>query len=198
MTKMSYRKRISLLFTLFLIAAAAIRVNAQTINSPDNNTVVNINVGKEITYDISFKGKEVAKGNTISMTLSDGKVLGADSKLTKKLQRSVDEEVAPLYGMASVYEDKYNELTLQFKEKFSIVFRVYNTGVAYRFETRFPGTIRIKEEQAEFNFTNATKAWFQSGKGHGSFYEEPHLYEDFSNLTAGVLKLVCWIIQECF
>lgn len=44
------------------------------------------------------------------------------SKLAKKNTRSVNQTVTPLYGMATTYPDKFNELTLRFRENFSVVF----------------------------------------------------------------------------
>ncbi len=142
-----------------------------------------------MTYDVQFKGNDVAKDNAISLTLADGKVLGVNGKVSKKSQRSVNQIVKPPYGMASEYPDQFNELTIDFKENFSVIFRVYDSGVAYRFATRFPGKIRVNAEQAEFTFTNATQAWVEAGKGHKNWYEDPHEYKPLASLRDG--RLAC-------
>lgn len=166
----------------------------QTITSPDRNISLTVNAGPELTYDVQVKGNPVTRNNGLSMTLADGTVLGTNGKVTKRSQRTINQSVKPLYGMATTYPDQFNELTLDFKANFSVVFRVYNSGVAYRFVTRFPGRIKVKAEQAEFNFTSATKAWMQSGNKH-NFYEDQYLHREFTTLTAGRMACLPFLVD---
>ena len=48
--------------------------------------------------------------------------------------------------------DQYNQLILECKGLYGIIFRAYNEGVAYRFFTRKKGEIIIQSEEARFNF----------------------------------------------
>ena len=48
--------------------------------------------------------------------------------------------------------DHYNELTIHFEQPISVVFRVYNDGIAYRFLSSSKDSIIVKEEMATFNF----------------------------------------------
>lgn len=148
---------------------------AQKILSPDKNIEVIVNVEKQITYDLIFKKSVISKSNAIALILEDGKVLGKNDKIIKIQQSSITNQVKPLFGMASVYEDHFNGLKFYF-EDFSIEFRAYNSGVAYRFETNLPGIVKIKDELAEFNFVNVKGAWMQSGTGHGDYYESSYQF----------------------
>ncbi|MBC7891758.1 MAG: glycoside hydrolase family 97 protein, partial [Sphingobacteriaceae bacterium] len=168
--------------------------NAQTLTSPDRAITLTVNTGPQLSYDVQFKGNDVAKANAISLTLADGKALGSNGKTAKRSQRSVNQTVKPPYGMAAQYPDQFNELTLDFKDNFSVIFRVYNSGVAYRFTTRFPGKIKVRAEQTEYNFSNATRAWMQSGKGH-NFYEDQYLHQEFSTLSGGRVACLPFLVD---
>lgn len=153
-----------------------------------------VTAGAQLTYAVQVKSSRITERNELSMTLSDGRVLGVDGKVAKRNQRSVNQSVTPLYGMAATYPDQFNELTLDFKTDFSVVFRVYNSGVAYRFVTRFPGKIKVKAEQAAFNFVGATNAWMQSGNKH-NFYEDQYLHKEFSTLTGGRMACLPFLVD---
>lgn len=168
---------------------------AQTLSSPNGTVTLTVNAGPQLRYDVQFKGRDVAKANAISLTLADGKVLGNNGKVAKRSQRSVNQTVKPPYGMAASYPDRFNELTIEFRENFSVIFRVYDSGVAYRFATRFPSNIKVKAEQAEFNFSNATHAWMQSGKGFKNYYEDRYQHREFSTLRDGVVACLPFLVD---
>ena len=56
-------------------------------------------------------------------------------------------------------EDHYNQLTLNCRGDFGIIFRVYDDAVAYRFFTKMEGEVVIEGEEANFNFTADHKAF---------------------------------------
>ncbi len=88
----------------------------------------------------------------IGMTLGDGKVLGQNPKVIRRERRSVEQEtLSPFYRKSSIKE-AYNELKLTFKGSYQLIFRVYDSGVAYRFVTNFKDSIVVKNETATFRF----------------------------------------------
>ncbi|MGG6498567.1 UNVERIFIED_CONTAM: glycoside hydrolase family 97 N-terminal domain-containing protein, partial [Bacteroidetes bacterium 56_B9] len=65
---------------------------------------------------------------------------------------------ADIYKKKEV-RDNFNELTLKFKGNYRIVFRAYNEGIAYRFESDIKGDIIVENELSEFNFLHDAKAY---------------------------------------
>jgi alpha-glucosidase len=167
---------------------------AQVLTSPDKAISVTVSAGGQLTYSVHYRGRDVAKNNSIGLELTDGRVLGAGSRVSKVSQRSVKQIVTPPYGMAATYPDQFNELTVSFRDNVSVVFRAYNSGIAYRFVTHLPGRIRIKNERATINFVGATHAWMQSGKGH-NFYEDKTEYKELSTLTAGRVACLPFLVD---
>ena len=102
------------------------------LNSPDGHITVNVSVGSDIKYSISRDGKVLIAPSVISMNLSDGIVFGVNDRLRKVNRSSYDETCsATAYKKAEV-RDNYNQIRLHFNE-FSLVFRAYDDGAAYRF-----------------------------------------------------------------
>ena len=53
-------------------------------------------------------------------------------------------------------KDHYNEIVITFLQPYTLYFRAYNDGVAYRLQTRFKDSINITSEVTEFNLDQGT------------------------------------------
>ena len=118
-----------LLFTLIMLCVSAFAQKQYTLQSPDKDITVTIEAGEQLTYAVTH-------GNTCVLT---------PSPICMQTMPS------PLYKKAEIQE-VYEELTLTFKGNYKVVFRAYDAGVAYRFETEFRKPIIIENEIADFNF----------------------------------------------
>lgn len=149
-------------FLAILFFASFTAAQNQTIESPDGNLSVKVNSKTDLSYELSFKGINLIQASPISMTLSDGRILGKNPELQDKKTSSNNSAISnSLYRKAKI-ENNYNELTLKFKGNYSVVFRVFNDGFAYRFITDIPGNILVKDELTSFRFLDAdnNKIWF--------------------------------------
>lgn len=75
-------------------------------------------------------------------------------------------------------------MSLSFKGNYSVVFRAYNDGVAYRFVTDFKKPIIIENENADFNFDadyTARIPYVNARKGDGDFIQQ-QFFTSFENL----------------
>ena len=86
-------------------------------------------------------------------------MLGDTRGLKKVITRSVRQQIsAPFYKKAYV-PDNYNELILVFKDHYDVVFRVYDSGVAYRFHTFFQDSVNVLSEMEYFGFPGDPSAY---------------------------------------
>jgi len=176
------------LLTVLLTFSPLMAQKNYTLTSPDKRITVTIAPGNKLQYSISYQGKTILNPSPISITLTDGKVLGQNVKLAKSpAVRSVSSQVKPLYGMAEVYPDVFNELRMDFSAGYSVVFRVYDNGVAYRFITSLPGTIQVKNEEAVWNFPEKYQGYIHKVNGFETSFEEHYLHEDISVLDKGAI-----------
>ncbi len=155
-----------LLFSaLLLLTVSAFAQKQYTLQSPDGKITVTVSedevieMGSEqseywLNYSVKHEETVVLDKSAIFMQIDNGKTLGVSSKpsiISAKTQ-SVNQTVkAPFYKRAEI-RDQYNELVLNFKGNYKVVFRAYNEGVAYRFQTDFKKPFEVRRETAQFNF----------------------------------------------
>ena len=141
-----------LLFALLMLSVSAFAQKQYTLQSPDKDITVTIEAGEQLTYSVTHGNTSVLAPSPIGMQLGDGTMLGTKPVVKSAKTRSVNQTLAsPLYKRAETPEI-YEELTLTIKGNYKVIFRAYNAGVAYRFETDFRKPIIIKNETADFNF----------------------------------------------
>lgn len=122
------------------------------LTSPDGRLRVTVETGTTITYTVVHENTPVVTASPLSVTLGNGTVWGANPKLKKANTISVKQEVNSRLYKKQVISDVYNELTLQFKGDYKVVFRAYDQGVAYRFAATGKEAFTVKNEEVCLNF----------------------------------------------
>ena len=129
------------------------------LSSPDGRIAVEISVADRISYTVSYDGRQAVGPSEAAMHLTDGSAWGVGSRLLRTRRGKVDERVAsPLYMRDSVV-DRCNTLLLEFREGFSVEFRAYDDGVAYRFSSHRGGEYEVALETARFGLDPESKLW---------------------------------------
>ena len=178
---------------LLALASQAVLANdgSNVVVSPDGHLRATVTVGSTISYMVSTDTENLLSPSTISMTLSDGVVFGEGDKVRKVVRRSVDTVIPAVAYKKAEVRDRYNEMTLVFKE-FSLVFRAYDEGIAYRFVSRLKKSeVDVLSERAEFNFYDDWKAYIPYVNGNNAGDFEKQLQCSFESLYA-VSKLSAW------
>ena len=184
------RNRLFVLLAVLISTISSAAPRNFDIVSPDGTLKASIVVGDEITYSISKNGDDILAPSEISMKFSDGTSFNADG-YRKMLRQTVDNMLtSPLYRKSDISE-KYNELALTFKT-FKLIFRAYDSGVAYRFQSLKKGEYQVVEETSEFAFPADWNAWIpyvkQNKKGKSQFFnsfENTYLYTSLSAWNSG-------------
>ena len=184
------RNRLFVLLAVLISTISSAAPRNFDVVSPDGTLKASIVVGDEITYSIFKNGDEILAPSEISMKFSDGTSFNADG-YRKMLRQTVDNMLtSPLYRKSDISE-KYNELALTFKT-FKLIFRAYDSGVAYRFQSLKKGEYQVVEETSEFAFPADWNAWIpyvkQNKKGKSQFFnsfENTYLYTSLSAWNSG-------------
>ncbi len=160
----------------------------QVLKSPDGKLQVKIEIADKISFSVAHEQTEVVAASPISLTLGDGTVLGQNPKLKNKKLLSVNQTIStPIYKKSEI-ADVYNELILNFRGNYSVIFRAYNQGIAYRFTTAFKDDILVKNEEVSLNFSqdNQTIVPYVRKENPKTFEEQ--FFNSFEN-TYSHLKL---------
>ncbi|MBQ9310618.1 MAG: glycoside hydrolase family 97 protein [Bacteroidales bacterium] len=145
-------KRLILFISALLLSFVFVHARTYQLGSPDGRLQMTVLVEGGIEWSLSVAGAPVLENNSISLDLGSA-VLGVSSKVQKVSRGSVSEDIdAPFYRQSS-FNAKYNYLTLKMKGGWTLEFRAYDEGVAYRFVTSMSGSRKVLGECVEFNFT---------------------------------------------
>ena len=177
--KNTFSQAIMIALVFISTAAFSASVKKITVKSPDGKTQTEVTVNETISYSISQDGVQVLAPSNLSMSLSDGTIWGIGSKITNVKTHKVNAVIdAPFYKSKKV-QDSYNNVVITFSGNWSLEFRAYNDGVAYRFASTKKGKYQIVSEEAEFKFTNDAEATVPYVYDPGTI--EHQLFQSFEN-----------------
>lgn len=159
--KLNIMKKCLLIVALLICSSGLMYPMDYKVASPDGRIIMTVSVGTGITWSATYEGREVISSVTTGMVLGDGRTLGTNERLRRATPGKVDQVLEPVVAYKrSRSADKGNTLVLSFRSGFSIQFRAYNDGVAYRYETAFKDEIVIKNEIANLRFPAGSTAWY--------------------------------------
>ena len=188
------------IFTLCLLVLTGF-LNAQTVQSPSKEIAVTFKLTAEgrPSYSVNYKNKPVIKESLLGIALKETEALETGFEITNTQNKSVDESWKPVLGEQSVIRNTYNQAIFSLLQKatgrkLDIVFKVYDEGVAFRYE--FPKQDKlnyfiISDEKTEFNLAGNHKTFWIPGDYDSQeyVYNETKLSEidnDKLNLNNGI------------
>ncbi len=165
------------------------------VSSPDKKISITVHYKNRLSYSVKYHEELILQPSYIDLTLNNGKSLSDDLRILRKTIQVFDEKIiSPVPEKRKQITDNYNLLTLQFKQPYTLLFRVYNDGVAYRVVTRFKDSIVIKNEVAQFTFNPGKKVLLpvieprkEVDRFHTSF-EELYKLKPIDSLTREALS----------
>ncbi len=148
-----------ILLSFILLASSGIRASNLEIYSPDKRIKVEVFLREKVYYSVLFDNERIVDPSPISMKV-DSYLLGEKPDLKKSNMVTVDQQIKTVYGSRKEIRDNYNELTLDLTGDYSIQFRAYDNGAAYRFVTRLKEkTVKVYDEEVAFRFKFGISAW---------------------------------------
>ena len=152
---------------VLLLAAFAASAHTYDLTSPDGEVKVSVNVSNGgincIEYSVDYGDEKILLPSWIGLEFKDMPL----SYVVRNVQRrSIDQMHTAVVPVKSRYvADKCNELKINFKGGWSVVFRAYDDGVAYRFETAFKNKeVYVTDEIAEYAFAEDNDVYWANEK----------------------------------
>ena len=170
---------------LTTLAAALMVISAfaapkdYVLRSPDEKLLVTIETGNGISYTLKHDGDLLLDRSEIGMYMTDGTVFGGYLNVKKASTRTVSETIKAIMYKKAEIKDEFNELTLKFKD-FSLIFRAYDDGMAYRFVSHKEEAYNVDYETAQFNFAKDWNMWAAYVCQHTETLESQY-YNSFEN-----------------
>jgi alpha-glucosidase len=130
-----------------------------SIKSPNQKIEIKVCTGDNVTWAVTHEKTIVLSPSYISLELYNGVTIGTNTgKSEERTYSSNSSYKTPFYKKSEVH-DIYNELVISTQKTFSIIFRAYDDGVAYRYITEINQDLVIKDETSDFNFDEDYKIY---------------------------------------
>ena len=151
-------KLLTTIAALLIAVASFAATKDYEVKSPDGKLVVKVETGLNLNYSLWHDGDLLLDRSEIGMYTTEGYEFGGVQAVRKVSQRSVSEVIKTIVYKKAEVKNEYNEITLKFRD-FSLVFRAYDEGMAYRFISHLEEPYNVDYEKAEFNFAEDWKMW---------------------------------------
>jgi alpha-glucosidase len=167
------------------------------LRSPDGRIEVRIRTAPRVRYDVLLKGTALLEDCTLSLDV-DHKTLGVDNpKVRSAKKRSYDQVVEPAVRQKfAKIRENYNELRLDMDGGYAVVFRAYNEGAAYRFETSLPQQeVKIYGEEVKFNFPRDSVVFYPQEDSMFSHNERKYLPQHLSQIDPAFIATMPAVVD---
>ncbi len=180
------------LLTILIISCTSIFVSAQEFNvaSPDGNIKLIIDIKDNIQWKALYKGNEVISKVSIGIDFTSGQSYGKNARILNSKTISNKSTIIPgvPHKDASI-NDEYNELSIDFEGNYSLKFRSYNDGVAYRFIDGRSEPREVIHEQMSLNLPNGTRSLFPKEESMYSHNERAYLNRSLDSISGQFCSL---------
>lgn len=180
-------KPLALLATAGIVIAAPAYAQetapAVTAASPDGSIVLTVTTDgdRRPTWSVTRKGKLLIAPSKLGFILTDGLNMTRGFAITGNDTAKGDDTWEQPWGERRFVKDKYNQITVRFKQAdnqgarlMNVTFRLFDNGLGFRYELpEQPGlkTMNIADETTEFDIVPKGTAWWIPG-GEWNRYEQ--------------------------
>jgi alpha-glucosidase len=188
-------KKFSSIIVIFLFLGMTVQAKQYAIKSPDKKISVAISIGKSLSFSIRYNGKILLAPSPVAMHLK-GSNFGPNAKVIKIQKESHINIVPPeIFTKSDKIVNHYNQLSLFFKGNYSFSVRVFNNGMAYRFESARNDKIYVQSESAEYHFPDNDMCWWAHEKDFHSNNQVFYHYQSLLSLNKDDLGSLPLIVQ---
>ena len=176
---------------LLLIGCQKTGVAEYTIQSPSQRLAVDVTVNEgELKYSVSRDDELFLNKSALQLHFGEDAIRFGPLEFVSAHIRENETSWTPVWGKSSIVDDHYTELTVQVREseapsrQFSVIFRAYNDGVAFRYHIPKQPSITAGStlaDSSEFNFTHDLPTYYIGEEVE----EAPTELERLSDFTHG-------------
>ena len=175
-------------FTLFvLLAVFTFSVCAKesfTVESPDKSVIVTAAVtdSGEVTYSVTKDGKTVLEDGKVGM-VTRAKDYTSGLVFSGVSAKTVDETVSMTSGSYKEIRNHANELTLKFDGGYSVVFRAYNDGAAFRQAIDTSGRVEVVKDASTITLPALANTWAMKTQNTNNAYSTSYTKATVENMS---------------
>jgi hypothetical protein len=191
-------KKLIICFLSFAICGQTLAQESKTFEAGQDKVKLKfmLNAEGRPIYSLYFAGKTVVEPSLLGIELVNDSSFNRQFEIIGTAKKQVDEQWSPVWGEVHSIKNKYEQLTVQLKQKnapnrlMNLVFRVFEEGVGFRYEfPKQPGLkyFIVANELTQFNLTGDHKAFWIPGD-----YDT----NEYSYTTSALSKVDAWEVQK--
>ncbi|TRX42912.1 glycoside hydrolase family 97 protein [Flavobacterium restrictum] len=168
------------IFSLFLVFAISM-LHGQSVQSPSGKIVLQfkLSANGQPIYAVNYKNKAAILESALGIKLKDKPALETNFQVETSKTSTFNETWKPVLGEQSEIVNHYNELTVGLinkdsKVKMNIIFRVFDEGVAFRYDFPRQADLNyfiISDEDTQFNLTDNHNVFWIPGDFDSNEYD---------------------------
>jgi len=148
------------------------KIREAMVFSPDSSLQlicrINDSLSGELEYAISYRNQEIIRPSGFELDFKHMDPIRSNLKITGLRNETVNVTWDRVWGKRKTVSDRYNQLLIELKETvkpgrlINLYFRLYNDGVAFRYELpvqKGMDTIVLTNEKIAFSFTDNHTVW---------------------------------------
>ncbi len=143
------------------------------IESPDKQIHVRAGLDENgaFRYSLNAFGQPIIQRSAVALQTSAATIPGTGWKLIREKSTSNNTIWKPLWGKRGAVPDRYRQAVYELHgptdERLNLIFRVYDDGIAFRFENPSGSTITFNAlDRTEFRFAGDFVTWGYHGENH--------------------------------
>ena len=192
----SKNQKMKFVFSILLFLSIGI-LHSQSVESPSKSLILNFKLFKNVKpyYNVKYKGKPIILESYLGLKLKSGIDLSTNFRIQASNTNTFNETWKPILGEQATIVNHYNELTVSLSQpkskiNINIIFRVFDEGVAFRYDFPKQSNLNyfiISDEVSEFNVTGNHKVFWLPG----DFDSNEYNYEEtlFSEINTDKVNL---------
>ena len=155
-----------------------------TVFSPDKNIEAVLTLDSKIGMIARYQSLELFKLEDITLEIEGKDFASGIKKIKKAESSSISRKIhPPIKEKYHEINEEFNELTIRFRGNYSLTVRMYNEGIAYRFQTFFPDSMVVNRENLLLHFEEQDSLYFQKSATFNSSYETPYQFDAISDIS---------------
>lgn len=177
------KKNLVTFFCIALILPLWVHSKEYEQISPNGKLQLTVTVDQGITIALKQDGIPILNPSSIAMTLGDGTMMGGEkAKVIRIQKKSIQEKIKAHFYKKDVIDDVFNALELKFRGNYSLIFRLYDDGMAYRFSHKGKRgkELLVKSELASYIFPSDFESFGSHVNSEAKTFNEQY-YNSFES-----------------
>ncbi len=181
---------------LALLSGENLKAQDHNFFSPDGKLELIVNTDDGINWSLKYKGEKIILPSSFEMEFATRTIPDPEYRIKSFEPELVEKTYKPVVAHKnSVISDRHTQITLEFRKNYKIVFRLFDDGLAYRFETDFKQNMIVINERSIINFMPGSKIWYPLEIDFMSHNERTYIEADIDTINNNQLASLPLLVK---